>query len=190
MNGNPVTRIIIFGSAVGAITIGSAIAGIALSGGESDHLGSLEWLGYLVMILALSLVFVGVKRYRDVELGGVIRFGQAFLVGLGISLMASAVYVIAWEVYLALSGHTFIEQYAAAVIRGKEAEGASAAELQELAAEMAKMQQQYANPLFRVAITFSEIFPVGLLVSLIGAAVLRTRGLAARAAGRSSRGRP
>lgn len=183
MKGTRLTRTILtFGSAAGAITIGSAIGGLALSGGDSSHLGSLEWLGYLVMILALSLIFVGVKRYRDVELGGVIRFGQAFAVGLGISVVASAIYVVAWEAYLALTDHAFIEQYTAAVIQSKKAAGASAAELQALSAEMQEMKDQYANPFFRVAITFSEIFPVGLLVSLIGAAVLRTRGLRGRTA--------
>ena len=42
--------------------------------------------------------------------------------------------------------------------------------------EIAKMEQfkeQYRNPLFRVPVTFLEIFPVGLLIALISAAVLR-----------------
>lgn len=35
------------------------------------------------------------------------------------------------------------------------------------------MRNQYANPLFRFPMTFGEIFPVGLLITLISAAVLR-----------------
>ena len=42
-------------------------------------------LTYLVMLVALSMVFVGIKQYRDQALGGVIKFGPALLVGLGIS---------------------------------------------------------------------------------------------------------
>jgi hypothetical protein len=38
---------------------------------------------------------------------------------------------------------------------------------------MAEFRQQYANPLFRLPVTFIEIFPVGLVVSLISAALLR-----------------
>lgn len=34
---------------------------------------------------------------------------------------------------------------------------------------------QYANPLFRLPMVFAEIFPVGVLVSLISAALLRNR---------------
>ena len=40
------------------------------------------------MIVALSVIFLGVKRYRDQELGGVIRFGTAFMLGLGIAAVA------------------------------------------------------------------------------------------------------
>jgi hypothetical protein len=40
-------------------------------------------------------------------------------------------------------------------------------------AEMDAFRVQYANPLFRLPMTFAEIFPVGVLVSLISAAILR-----------------
>ena len=165
-----------YGALSGAITIGSAILALHMSGGESTHMASLEWLGYLVMILALSVIFVGVKRHRDQELGGVIRFGQAFLVGLGISLVASAIYVVAWEINLAVTDNDFMAQYSASVLDQARNDGASEAELAKLSAEMEQATEQYKNPLFRVFITFSEIFPVGLLVSLIAAAVLRTSG--------------
>jgi hypothetical protein len=168
--------ILLYGGASGAFIIGTAILSLALSGAESTHLSALEWLGYLVMILALSVIFVGIKRYRDEERGGVIRFGQAFLVGLGITAVASVIYVIGWEINLALTDYAFMDQYAASLIEAKAAAGANAAELEALVAEMARTKEQYANPLFRVPITLLEIFPVGLLVSLIAAAVLRTRG--------------
>jgi hypothetical protein len=39
----------------------------------------------------------------------------------------------------------------------------------------------YANPVFRLPITFVEMFPIGVLISLISAAVLRnSRFLPAR----------
>ncbi len=69
------------------------------------------WIGYLVMVVALSAMFFGVKSYRDNTLGGVIKFKTAFLVGLLITLVASVVYVAGWEVYLAVSNDDFMEQY-------------------------------------------------------------------------------
>jgi hypothetical protein len=38
---------------------------------------------------------------------------------------------------------------------------------------MESMRASYANPLFRIPMVFLEIFPVGLIVALISAALLR-----------------
>lgn len=172
-----VKTILPYGLVSGALTIGVGILSLSLSDGQSDHLGALEWLGYLTMIVALSAIFVGVKRYRDVELGGVITFGRAFAVGLGIAVTAGVVYVAVWEVNLAATDHAFIGEYTASLLETKAASGASEAELAAFTTEMEEMRASYANPLFRIPMTFAEIFPVGLLISLIAAAVLRTRGL-------------
>lgn len=140
-----------------------------------------EWLGYLVMFIAFGVIFLAVKQYRDDLLGGVIRFKSAFLLGLGITLVASLVYVLVWEAYLALTGHAFIDTYIASLVENRRAAGATDAELAATVAEMEVMREQYANPLFRVPVTFMEIFPVGLLVSLVAAFILRnSKALAAR----------
>lgn len=45
------------------------------------------------------------------------------------------------------------------------------------------MRTSYANPLFRLPLTFAEVAPVGLVVTLVSAALLRNpRMLPARAA--------
>ena len=51
----------------------------------------------------------------------------------------------------------------------------------KMTAEMDAFKIQYADPLFRLPMTFAEIFPVGILVSLISAGLLRnSRFLPAR----------
>ena len=157
----------VYGGIAGLIVITTMITGIMISGE-----GSL-WLGYLVMLVALSMIYFGVKRYRDREQGGVIKFGKAFLMGLSIAAVAGVVYVFVWEIYLASTDHAFIEQYTSAAIEKKEAAGVSGAELQKAIDEMEKMKEQYGNPLFRLPMTFTEIFPVGLIIALISAALLR-----------------
>lgn len=130
-------------------------------------------VGYLAMLVALSMVFLGIKRHRDFAGGGVIGFWPAFGLGLAISLVAGILYVIAWEISMALSGADFIGDYSRDLIAGMKAKGASAAEIARVSAEMAKLRADYADPLFRVPLTFLEIAPVGLLVSVISAALLR-----------------
>ena len=47
------------------------------------------------------------------------------------------------------------------------------AALQAEIESMSELRAQYADPLFRLPMTFLEIFPVGLVVALGSAAVLR-----------------
>jgi Protein of unknown function (DUF4199) len=159
---------LVYGGLAGAIAITIIVATLAL-----DLAGHSLWFGYLVMLAALSLIFVGVKRYRDLECGGVIRFGRAFGLGLGIAIVAGLVYVIGWELYTALSGWNFMADYSASMLEQMHAEGASPAAIQAKQAELREMAEMYANPLFRVPMIFAEIFPVGLIVALVSAALLR-----------------
>lgn len=129
--------------------------------------------GYLSMLVALLFVFMGVKRYRDVNLGGVITFWKALGVGLGIGLVASLFYILGWEVYMWRTGGTFMTEYIAKSVQGMRAAGKSAAEIAKFSSEMGAMAEQYKNPLFRMALTLTEILPVALLVALVSAALLR-----------------
>ena len=165
-------QILVYGVVSGAIIIGSIILSLVTSDADSS-MAALEWLGYLIMLVALSVIFIAIKRYRDQELGGVIKFGTAFLMGLGISLVASLIYIVTWEAHLAVTDYAFIDTYVDGVIAAKEAEGVTGAELEQTVTEMEELKTQYNNPVFRLFITFTEIFPVGLIVSLISAAVLR-----------------
>lgn len=129
--------------------------------------------GYISMLVALTFVFVGVKRYRDSALGGVIRFWNALGVGLGIAGVAALAYVLSWEVYMWQTGGQFMTEYVESSVADLRASGASAAEVAKYSAEMAAFSEQYKNPLFRMFITLTEIAPVGLIVALISAALLR-----------------
>jgi hypothetical protein len=170
---------LVYGGIAGFITIVVMLGVMTASGGEG--VGMSQWLGYLVMLLALSLIYFGTRRYRDIDQGGVISFKKALGLGVGIAIVASLIYVLVWEIYLAFTGSAFIETYTAAMIAEAENAGASAEELAAKRDEMAAMVEQYANPFIRLPITFSEIFPVGFLVALVSAGLLRTRGPAARA---------
>jgi hypothetical protein len=165
--------ILIYGVIAGAIVAASMVWGIMVSDSSGEGMQTLEIMGYLIMLIALSVIFFGIKKYRDHELGGVITFGTAVLVGLGISIVASIIYVVTWEIYLAQTNYAFMTEYVAANLASMEAAGASAAEIQAASANFDVMVERYKNPMFRLGITFVEIFPVGLLISLVSAVILR-----------------
>lgn len=153
--------------------IGGLIAGGMLSIIVTNFEGSTGpygmAIGYLVMLIGLSTIFLAIKRQRDVAGGGVIRFLPALGMGLAISLVAGVVYALCWDVALHIIGiDAFIDSFA-----GTMTEGKSGAELAKARAEMEGFRTAYHNPLFRLPMTFTEIFPVGVLVSLVSALLLR-----------------
>lgn len=158
--------VITYGVIAGLVIICSGIASIVLG-------VATVWLGYLVMIVAFSAIFIAIKQYRDRSLGGVIKFSTAALLGLGIAAIASVVYVVVWEIYIHAMDFSFIDQYANSLLDDKKAAGVSGSELDALAKEMEQMKSSYRNPLVRVPMTLLEVFPVGLLIALLSAAVLR-----------------
>jgi hypothetical protein len=166
--------ILIYGTVAG-LTVGIPLSIITLGFSGPQMLSYGMVIGYTIMLIALSAVFVGIKRYRDVDLGGVIGFWQALALGLGISFVAGILYVVAWETACVIAGIDFAGSYSAAMIAQKKAAGVSGAALAKFVAEMNAFKVQYANPLYRWPMTFIEIFPVGVLVSLISAALLCNR---------------
>lgn len=161
---------LVYGGIAGAVIITILCAGLAFD--MPSHATSV-WFGYLIMLMALSLIFVGVKRYRDVECGGVIRFGRALAVGLGMAAVAALIYVTGWEIFSALWSRDFIAEYSAGIIDELRAGGASQAEIDAKTAEMAALSENFRNPLWRIPMVMAEILPVGLLVALVSAALLR-----------------
>jgi hypothetical protein len=175
-------NILIFG-VIGGVIVGTPMVLMtALSGGKALYEGGMV-MGYTIMLIALSTVFIAIKRQRDINGGGVIKFWPALGLGLGITLVASVFYSAAWELAQAISQVDFTSVYAAAQIEELKAKGASPEKIAATAAEMAKFAEWYKNPLYRIPMTLVEILPVGVLVSVVSAALLRnSRFLPARKA--------
>lgn len=165
--------ILIYGAITGAVIIFSMTLGIYAAKAGADSIFASKALGYSIMIIGFSMIFVATKKYRDQELGGIIKFTTALKVGLGISLIASVVYVFVWEVNLFLTDYTFIEEYTASIIERSREAGATAEQLERTITDMDVLKARYNKPLFRMPMTFTEIFPVGLLISLISAALFK-----------------
>ena len=134
-----------------------------------------ELIGYSSMVLAFLLVFFGIRSYREEVGGGAISFAKAFQVGILITLVTCAVYVLSWEIVYWGFYPDFLDQYQAHLLAKMRAKGETAAAIAEAQAQMAKLAELYRNPLVNVGITFLEIFPIGLVVTLVSAAILRRR---------------
>ena len=134
-----------------------------------------EVIGYATMVAAFLLVFFGVRAYRDQMAGGTLTFGRGFVVGLLITVVASVCYVATWEVIYFKMAPGFAEKYAAYAIESVKRSGASQEKIDATTRQMQSFKQMYDNPLTNAAMTFLEPLPVGILVSVISAVVLRRR---------------
>ena len=132
-------------------------------------------LGYTAIVLSLMVTFFGIRSYRDNAGKGHITFGRALLVGLAITVISCMFYVATWEVIYFNFMPDFMDKYGAHVLQKMQASGATAAALQEKSAELDKLKVMYKNPLFNAAMTFIEPFPVGLVITLLSAAILRKK---------------
>lgn len=143
---------------------------------EHSHL-----LGYATMVIALSTIFIAIKNYRDKQSNGTIKFGKAFLIGLYITLIGGVLYASGWEIYMAVSGmnmQEFSEGYMQGEVAKLEKAGASAAEIEAVKEEGKHYMEMMKNPLVRfLFVMFLELVPVGIIISLISAAVLRKKNV-------------
>lgn len=144
--------------------------------GDSQDFGTGEIIGYSVMLLAFTAIFIGLKNFRDKTLGGLMTFKQGFLNGLGIVLVASIIYVLGWMLYQPNFAPDFADKYNAAQVEKVKADDTmSDRQKEEKIAEMEAFLIEYKKPHVMAAFTFLEIFPIGLVVALISSLVLMKR---------------
>ena len=132
-------------------------------------------LGYASMLIAFSMIFVGIRSYRNKYNQGVISFGKAFRIGLFIALVASSIYVIVWLIDYYLFIPDFMDRDTTHILNQAKSSGATEAEMVTKTKEMAMYTDMYKNPLFVILLTYAEILPVGLIVSLISALILKRK---------------
>jgi hypothetical protein len=148
----------------------------------ADKIGSSHSLvlGYTIMVASFLLIYFGIRSYRDNTLAGQISFGRAFACGILITLISSVCYVVMWEVlYFNFMPH-FMDGYFAAQIHKVQTAGLDPATTAAQVAAIRHSQQLYQNPLVNIGYTFMEPLPVGLLITLISAALLRRRATSSK----------
>lgn len=166
--------VLTFGLIAGAVM--SLMMVIALPFQDQLGGGAGMAVGYASMVLASLMIYFGIRQYRDNVRGGSIGFGEAFKVGMLISLIAIVCYVITWEVVFNNFLPDFGEKYMAQMLERAREAGASAAELEAQAAEQAKFRETYKNnALVRMGFTAMEPLPVVLMFSLASAGLLKKR---------------
>jgi hypothetical protein len=166
--------ILTFGLISGALSSLMMVASVPfindLSHGSKGYI-----YGYTTIVLSFLLVYFGIRSYRDNIGNGQITFTKAFAVGISITLISCVFYVVTWEILYFNFLPGFMDNYGAHATDKLKASGASPETIQAQLQQLKKFKEQYQNPFFNAAMTFIEPFPVGLVITLISAAILRKR---------------
>ena len=163
---------LISGLMISVLMDGSLILANKIGSGHNSML-----LGYTMMVASFLLIYFGIRSYRDNTLAGQISFGRAFACGILITLITTVCYVATWEVlYFNFMPH-FMDSYFAAQVHKVQSLGLDPATTAARVAAIEHSRQLYQNPFVNMAYTFMEPLPVGLIMTLISAAILRRKAL-------------
>ena len=126
-------------------------------------------LGFASMFLAFLFVVLGIKQQRDAN-NGALTFGKAFLTGIFISVIIATIYVIVWLIIYYNFFPDFMEKYSQMALKNTKPE-----DIVARTAEMNQMKEWYKSPIMIILLTYMEILPLGILVSLISALILKKK---------------
>ncbi len=90
-------------------------------------------------------------------------------------LIASTIYVFAWLIAYFYFLPDFMEKYSVQMLEKLKASGASQIEIEKQTKEMANFSKMYKNPFFNALMTYMEILPAGLIVTLISSFILKRK---------------
>ena len=140
----------------------------------------LEFVGYASMLVALSMVFFGIKSYRDNYAEGRLKFLKGVQVGVLISLTAGVLYwggAVSYGVTHPGFNERFMQKFTELKVGQLQQQGAPQEQIDKAKAEVEMMQGLFKNPILFFLICMVEILPVGVIVTLVSAGLLRRREL-------------
>ncbi len=165
----------VFGLIAGVIVVALVWLMLAVGSDSMDHS---QFVGYGIMVVSLSMIFFGIKSFRDNNGAGTITFWKGVQIGLLITLIASLMYAMGWIVHNAVYPEwvgMFMEKYSEHQANTMSTAGSSQAEIDAASQQMADMGKMLENPLIFFLVGLAEMVPVGILITVISAAILRKK---------------
>jgi len=162
-------NILVFGLIIGTVLCINMITVIQMMYNDPDFKAN-DVIGYTVMVVTFSLIYFGVRNYRNNYLGHFISFGKALKIGALIAFVGATLYVIVALFYYYVFVPDFMDVYTAYVL-----ENTAESELADKTVEMANFKEMYKNPFFVILMTYAEVLPIGLVVAVISALMLKKK---------------
>ncbi|QKJ64025.1 DUF4199 domain-containing protein [Flavobacterium sp. M31R6] len=162
---NNILRNGILGGIIAAIVMASMVFYMKANPGEEPN----SIISFISMLLAFTFLILGINQQREIN-NGKITFGNAFLTGLGISFVIATIYVLVWLVIYYNFFPDFMDRYGEMVLKNAKPE-----DLAAKTTEIYQMKEWYKSPLMVILLTYMEIFPIGIVISLIAGLILKKK---------------
>lgn len=158
---------------IAGIILASMVFVMSAIVGDSTDFDKGESLGYFFIVSAFLTIFFAIRTLRDKYSDGVISFNRAFRTGLLITIIAGLFYVAAWMIHFNYIDNTFIERYSEYYINKVQTSGKSAEEIEKEIKAFKISMSNYNNPIVMSVYSFLEVFPVGLVISILCAFLMK-----------------
>jgi hypothetical protein len=140
-----------------------------------DDLEKSGTYGMFGMGIGLSMIFFAIRQVRDKLQNGIISFGEAFKTGLTVAMIGSLFYVVAWMMYFHFVDDSFIEIYSKYQIEQVESGTLKPEEKASQIKDINEMMVNYRKLPVMFAYTLMEIFPFGLMITIICAVLMKRK---------------
>ena len=164
-----------YGTISGLLLVVFTWAGDLFFGLNPETFDTQEVYGYGSMVLGLSVIFFGMRRYRDELEGGTISFGKAFKIGLLTDLVTSSIFFIYMMIYFRWIQPDFMQTYFDFFREKISNSSLPADEISRQLADLDANLALYMDPNFNSILMFVTVFLIGVVVSLASAAILRSK---------------
>ena len=165
---------LIFGLTSGAVAVGILLATLPYI--HSKDIWKADVLGYTSMVASALLVFFGMRSYRENVGGGRLTIRRGFVVGLLITLISAACYTATFEMLYFQLMPDLGEKYAACMVERARLADAGQEKIAQSVQQAERFKQLYDRPVTNAALTFGAASAIGLICSVVSAAILRRKG--------------
>ncbi len=167
--------IIKYGIIAGAVVVLISVISGWFLGQDPENFRMGEIIGYSTMVLSLLLIFLAVNEYKQKNPHTQLSFGQAFIIGIGISAIAGIIFGIYNWVYVSYLAPDFMDNYFNYYIENIKNSGEPQAQIEAQIAKLNEEKAFFMNPLVSFVAMFMSVFGIGLIISLVSAAAQRSK---------------
>ncbi len=138
------------------------------------HWGEIFRVACLICTFSF-FTYLGIKSYKMSLPNSQISMKQALQVGIMIVVLSTTIYAIFWSIIIAYFIPNFADIFANECIEYNKILGKSSETMAKKTIEMNEYRVNYKKPLVNILYSYTEILPIGIILTIFCAYVLKNK---------------